>query len=60
MLNFLCAIPEEIGWAIVGFVACLCVMMAVKVVKTIVRERIEEMRAIVECDTPSAPDGEFR
>ena len=45
MMNFICAIPEEIGWAIVGFVACLCVMMAVKVAKTIVRavrERKEE------------------
>lgn len=63
MLNFLCAIPEEIGWAIVGFMACLCVMMVIKLGKLIVRavrERIEEMRAIVECDTPSAPDGEYR
>jgi hypothetical protein len=63
MLEFICAIPEEIGWAIVGFTACLCVMMAVKVAKLIVRavrERIEEMRAIVESDTPSTPDGEFR
>ena len=45
MMNFICAIPEEIGWAIVGFVACLCVMMEVKVAKIIVRavrERIEE------------------
>ena len=60
MMEFICAIPEEIGWAIVGFVACLCVVMAVKLCKLIVRERIEEMRAIVESDTPSTPDGEFR
>lgn len=37
MMNFICAIPEEIGWAIVGFVACLCVIMAINVAKTIVR-----------------------
>ena len=63
MLEMICAIPEEIGWAMVGFVACLCVVMAVKLGKLIVRavrERIEEMRAIVESDTPSAPDGEYR
>ena len=63
MLKFLCAIPEEIGWAIVGFVACLCVMMAVKLGKLIVRavrERIEEMRDIVKSDIPSTPDGEYR
>lgn len=63
MMEFICAIPEEIGWAMVGFVACLCVMMAVKLGKLIVRavrERIEEMRAVVECDIPSAPDGEYR
>ena len=39
MMNFICAIPEEIGWAMVGFVACLCVVMAVKLIKTFVRER---------------------
>ena len=55
MMNFICAIPEEIGWAIVGFVACLCIMMAVKVAKTIVhavRERIEENEfwAVRHCD----------
>lgn len=38
MMNFICAIPEEIGWAIVGFVACLCVVMMTKIVKIIVRE----------------------
>ena len=37
LMDLICAIPEEIGWAIVGFVACLCIMVAVDVVKTIVR-----------------------
>lgn len=55
MMNFICAIPEEIGWAIVGFVACLCVVMAVKLGKLIVRavrERIEENEfwAVRHCD----------
>ena len=55
MMNFLCAIPEEIGWAIVGFVACLCVMMAIKLGKLIVRavrEHIEEddFWAVRHCD----------
>lgn len=30
MLEFICSIPEEIGWTIVGFVACLCLVMACK------------------------------
>lgn len=45
MLKILCAIPEEIGWAIVGFVGVFTLIMAVKVVKVIVeavKERMED------------------
>ena len=45
MLEFICAIPEEIGWAIVGFVSCLCVVMMVKLGKVFVqmwKDRHEE------------------
>lgn len=45
MLEMICAIPEEIGWAMVGFVACLCVVMAVKLGKVFIqmwRNRHEE------------------
>lgn len=37
MLEIICAIPEEIGWALVGFTACLCLMMAVKLGKVFVQ-----------------------
>ena len=36
MLNFICSIPEEIGWALVGFTACLCCVMAYKLGKLFV------------------------
>ena len=45
MLKMICAIPEEIGWAIVGFVGVFTLIMAVKVVKVIVeavKERMED------------------
>ena len=45
MLDFICAIPEEIGWALVGASAMLCVVMAVDLGKTIVKaikERMDE------------------
>lgn len=45
MLEFICAIPESIGWALVGFVACLCVMMIAKLGKLFIqmwRERKAE------------------
>ena len=45
MLEFICAIPEEIGWAMVGASAMLCVVMAIDLGKTIVKaikERMEE------------------
>ena len=45
MLKMICAIPEEIGWAIVGFVGVFTLIMVAKVVKVIVeavKERIED------------------
>lgn len=36
MLNLICAIPEEIGWALVGFAICLCCVMACKLGKLFV------------------------
>ena len=45
MLKMICAIPEEIGWVIVGFVGVFTLIMAVKVVKVIVeavKERMED------------------
>lgn len=45
MLKILCAIPEEIGWAIVGFVGVFTLIMVAKVVKVIVeaiKERMED------------------
>ena len=45
MLKMICVIPEEIGWAIVGFVGVFILIMAVKVVKVIVeavKERMED------------------
>lgn len=45
MLKMICVIPEEIGWALVGFVGVFTLIMAVKVVKVIVeavKERMED------------------
>ena len=45
MLKMICAIPEEIGWAIVGFVGVFTLIMVAKVVKVIVeavKERVED------------------
>ena len=45
MLKMICVIPEEIGWAIVGFIGVFTLIMAVKVVKVIVeavKERMED------------------
>lgn len=33
MLDLICSIPESFGWALVGFVACLCCVMACKLGK---------------------------
>lgn len=45
MLEMICAIPEEIGWTLVGFIGAFTLMMAVKVGKVIVeviKERKED------------------
>ena len=45
MLKMICVIPEEIGWAIVGFVGVLTLIMVAKVGKIIVeaiKERTED------------------
>ena len=45
MLKIICAIPEEIGWALVGFIGVFTLIMVVKVVKVIVeavKERTED------------------
>ena len=45
MLKMICVIPEEIGWALVGFIGVFTLMMAVKVVKVFVeavKERMED------------------
>ena len=43
MLKMICAIPEEIGWAIVGFVGVFTLIMVAKVVKVIVEAVKERM-----------------
>ena len=45
MLKMFCVIPEEIGWAIVGFIGVFTLIMVVKVVKVFVeavKERMED------------------
>lgn len=45
MLDLICAIPEEFGWALVGFMACLCCVMAWKLGKLFIemwKERHEK------------------
>ena len=45
MLKIICAIPEEIGWALVGFIGVFALIMIAKVVKVIVeavKERMED------------------
>ena len=45
MLKIICAIPEEIGWALVGFIGVFTLIMFTKVVKVIVeavKERMED------------------
>lgn len=32
MLNLICSIPENIGWAMVGFIAAFCVVLFAKLV----------------------------
>ncbi len=52
MLDLICAIPDHIGWVIVGVVGCLCVEMLGLVIGTVVqaiKERIED-RNEEECE----------
>ena len=45
MLEMICAIPENLGWVMVGAVGMLCVVMAVKlggVIIEAIKERKEE------------------
>lgn len=37
MLELICSIPENIGWVIVGFTACLCMVMAIKLGKVFIQ-----------------------
>ena len=38
MLELICAIPEEFGWACVGSLATMCVYCLVRLVKCVVEE----------------------
>ena len=45
MLKMICVIPEEIDWALVGFIGGFTLIMLAKVVKVIVeavKERMED------------------
>ena len=53
MLEMICAIPEEIGWALVGFTAAFCLMMMVKLGKLFVqmwKERHEDEETEYSCE----------
>ena len=49
MLEMICAIPEEIGWELVGFAGALAFVMAIKVGKMIVEAIKERMEDDEEC-----------
>lgn len=36
-INFLCSIPDSIGWAMVGFLGAFTLMMGVKVIKMFIQ-----------------------
>lgn len=45
MLDWICAIPEHIGWIIVGMILCLCIEMCGLVIGTVItaiKERLED------------------
>ena len=44
MLEFVCKIPEAIGWSVVGVMGTLCVAMIAKLV-LLIKEAIEINRA---------------
>ena len=37
MLELICKIPENVGWTMVGFVMCLCVVLATKLIVELVK-----------------------
>ena len=37
LMDLICAIPENVGWAMVGFIAGLCLVMMVKLGKLFVQ-----------------------
>jgi hypothetical protein len=49
MLEMLCAIPDHIGWVIVGVVGCLCVEMFGLLVGTVINAIKERMEDDEEC-----------
>lgn len=49
MLEMICAIPEEIGWELVGFAGAFTLIMAIKVGKVIVEAIKERMEDDEEC-----------
>lgn len=49
MLEMICAIPEEIGWALVGFVSAFTLMMVIKLTKVIIEAIKERMEDDEEC-----------
>ena len=42
MIDFLCAIPENIGWVIVGLLVGVVVNVAIKMIKTLKKEMQED------------------
>lgn len=53
MINMINAIPEELGWALVGFTAAFCLMMMVKLGKLFVqmwKERHEDEETEYSCE----------
>lgn len=44
MLEIICAIPEEIGWVLVGFVGAYDLMMVIKLGKVIVKAIKERLK----------------
>ena len=52
LMNWLCSIPENVGWILVGMVLCLCVQMFGLLVGTIInaiKERMEDEEEEEEC-----------
>ena len=61
MLEFICSIPEEIGWAMVGYLTAWVHILGWKVGKTLYGMWKEWREpSIIFSDEPSTPEGEFR